>query len=181
MSKLYNTKVTGQTTIIHEIRLSMGLSYAEYIVMDYLWRHRKTPGLAVTEMIFYPSIGMDKQAFQQILNILCSRNQAAVYSKEIFFCSQWLDYFSGVERISELMEIFKNKGNKVKAGTNLTKALTMTDINTIISKAKEYMESVKDSERKYILSLDSWLDPKLKRWEQVFIEPNKQQIVSWKK
>jgi hypothetical protein len=96
-------KITGSTTINHEIRVKLGLNCSEYCMMDHLSRKEDKGEFADTLSVFI-STGFAEVAQTALLKELMKKAMVAVVSgvdgkgQEIKISQKWLDAFPDIDR-----------------------------------------------------------------------------------
>jgi hypothetical protein len=157
-------KPSGVSVIDHKIRFTLGISCKEYVIIDCLYRRNKrhkVGGMAYIE--YYKELGFEPEEIQGIIKSLKEKKLLS-WNKEkerIETSKSWNDFFDDDKNFDILWQICPT-GNKQQAVQNFLK-IKNVPFNILSESLQNYVNSKDD--KKFLMHLHRWLDPKLKHWE----------------
>lgn len=158
-------KVKGTTVIDHAIQVSLRLSHIEYIVTDLIYRHNKrykTGGVVYKK--YFTEAGLMPHEVNRTIKSLKEKTVLEFDhdNKRIKTDNCWNRNFDDDVQFDNIWKICPT-GNKQKARENFLKVNSMITFDTLVEYLTKYVNSKED--KKYLMHLFRWLDPKLKHWE----------------
>lgn len=161
-------KPTGYSIIDHSIRFKLKLTVEEYIMADAIYQHNKAcPIGGMTVMKYFTSIGYLETDAIRVGKEL--RNKGIITTdplkKRPITTAVWNENFDDDVQFEILWGIH-HKGNKQEAKINFLKMKSMISFTALCEKLTAYV-TAKADEPQYMRDLSGWLNPKLKRWEDI--------------
>lgn len=170
--------IKGYSTINHRLRVELGLNMTEYAVAIYLWDNYQNSQLseAYNSIESWKKLGL--RDIQPITQALTNKGILTV-GTGITFTTKWAEKFNIDDQFDKLFKLFLHKGNKQDAKKKLEACLKIAPFDVIYSGAEKYMKpkSKETSERHFIKSLEAWLNPKLRHWEDVHESKEEKKVV----
>ena len=161
------------SSVNHNVRVLLGLSCDEYVVMEVLHElYSEQPITLVVRLM--NRIGTTEAETKSILVSLCEKKFLYISDEFIpmyLIDKRWLDCFDVNADFEEFFRTFREFGNKASSQKAYDKARKIADKETLLEAAKVYLAYCDEtySDSKYILKAQSWLDTKLKRWEDKIV------------
>lgn len=155
-NNLYNG-VHGMSTIDHRIRMKLGLSINEYVVLDFAVNLKM--GLSHVEEC-WKRIGMTPEEY--------SYYEATLYLRHPNIVELWLNEFN-LDPDFEVfwVNIFRKHGNKASAMKKYKECRSLIDKQTLHTRAAQYIMQCCPDFPNYTKAAEVWLNPKKRHWEDV--------------
>ena len=168
MPENYNLNlIKGSSVINHNIRALLGISCDEYVVLAFLYEHSVNSIVELPRRIdFWRKLGTERP--EPILTSLVANKMILHDRGKITINKKWALHHNDEEGFEALWNIFEKKGNKATAKKRYPSVIKIADKDHLFRRARVYMKSVAESERKFRKGLDVWLNPEKLHWEDVY-------------
>ncbi len=159
------SKVTGTTIIQHTIRISLGLTLREYVLLDFIFQWHESNKAPITFADYFIGTGIYPQFIGRMFGKL--------KEKELLFkdtdgkvktTKKWNDNFDRSSQFEELWKLM-NTGTKSKAREAFKKAVKVDSFDNIKAGLIVY-KNYKEEANSFPAHLSSFLNPKLKIWQE---------------
>lgn len=156
------------SVINHNIRVELGLTCDEYIVMDILLENYCRQPFAFANL--ETEIGFTVDQFIDILADLVLKEMVYVSGKPVpvyIISDRWLSKFNVDGDFQEFWTIFREYGNRINALKHYKIVRKSVDKETLHEAAKAYLAycDITYSDTKYVNNAQIWLNPATKKWE----------------
>lgn len=158
-------KPKGTSIIDHSIRFKLKLTVEEYILCDLIYQFNKRYRIgSLTYNKYISTVGFLPEEVLRLGKSLKQRGFLIddAKQKRIVTTSLWNDNFNDNAQFEQLW-LLHPKGNKAKAREAFIKTIGIVNYNVLLEKLQEYLGYQTDLNYRYQLS--TWLDPKLRHWE----------------
>lgn len=151
------------STINHKTRTKFGLSIEQYIMLDYLYS-LQVKNIKPTKELVTSAIGFDVER-QKELTIQLIRKEFYVSGQGV--TDKWASQFDYTAEFEEFWVLFLKKGNRATAETKYIACRKFIERGILFDAAEKYIKSKAGKERQFIMSCETWLNPKAQRWLDV--------------
>lgn len=163
--------VKGSTTIIHKIRVELGLTLREYVLLDFICQWHSKKNKSITYGDFWEATGVYPRFIDGIFQRLKEKGLLFKDTDGMVKTTPlWNDNFNSSELFEELWKMSK-VGNKQKAKSAFDKALKVDSYDNIKAGFLKYKEFLKQTEQ-FEQHLSTFLSAKNKEWTTEFDASN---------
>lgn len=161
------------STINHNVRVMLGLSCDEYVVMEVLHElYSEQPITLVARLM--NRIGTTLAETVRILDSLQKKRMLYLNDNLMpmyIIDDRWLSCFDVNMDFEEFWQAYREIGNKVSAKKAYEKARVIAEKDVLMDAVKLYMAYCDEtySDRKFITKAENWLDTGKRRWEDKIV------------
>lgn len=188
--KKYNTFVKhngrfvfGKTIMDHKIRIKLGLTCIEYVLLDFIktWQDKGDKRIRYNELWIFT--GIAPEHIPELWKNLLAKNMVyydeetklvttasafdECFNKDNDFQDFW-EHYGRILDANNNYELIGNVGNRPMALKNYRKAIKNISPEELKAKMRLYIEHCY-KEKKYIQHASTWLNPMNRKWEDVLV------------
>jgi hypothetical protein len=164
--------VLGISIINHRVRLKLNLSLSEYVFIDYIKKHQDDKDTRITYADIFGNTGLKPSEIPDLWKSL--KEKKLVYRHETGIVTTtplWDDHFMQKDNFHTFWNL-NVYGNRNKAFVQFERCIKLVSFDVLVSKYKDYLKWCDETDT-FKMMASTWLNPKLKHWEDVLPEKQK--------
>ena len=170
--KSYGAGVRGQTTILHKLRCSLGLTCDQYVLAEFIYSWRQEHNKSATTEDIHRRTGF---SLDEAMNLAEFLNEDGIIVKDKtgrwVATDRWNSKFRFDDDFEEFWNIWKKKGNKKRAKQRYIKVRKMISKGELHGQAEKVVAAISDL--RYLMNAEKWLDPEFEHWKDEIIKSGK--------
>lgn len=160
--------ITGTSVIIHKVRVELGLTMREYVILDFIHTWHSTKKSKITFGDIWKGTGVRIRMVENLYQRLKAKDLLFMdVDGKVKTTKNWNDKFNPDLLFEELWPMIKT-GNKQVAKTQFKKCLKVDTFENIKNGLQNYIDFLKQVEWMAPQHLSTFLNPKKKEWQTLF-------------
>lgn len=172
-------RITGSTTINHEVRVKLKLNMDEYVMMDFFERFHKA-SKQISYIQIFENIGIEKEEAKELISSLFHKSMLETYSgiNALRPSATWYGAFGDIKNefdvfwapleitVSGQKKHISWTGSKQDALTKFTKARKEESFEFLIKQKHDYFKMIAKSTYRQVMGCSVFLNTTTKRYAE---------------